>query len=45
MGPDHDRTFRIEVFIGEESWGTAEGASKKGAAQNAAKQALERVKK
>lgn len=44
-GPDHARTFELEVFVGEESWGVATGNSKKGAAQNAAKQALEKVKK
>ncbi len=41
-GPDHNRTFEMEVFIGEDSWGKATGASKKAAAQNAAKQALEK---
>jgi ribonuclease-3 len=44
-GPDHDRTFEMEVFIGDESWGKATGSSKKSAAQNAAKQALKRVEK
>lgn len=44
-GPDHDRTFEMEVFVGDESWGTASGSSKKAAAQNAAKVALEKVKK
>jgi ribonuclease III len=44
-GPDHSRTFEVEVFIGSESWGSASGSSKKNAAQNAARQALERVKK
>ena len=42
-GPDHAREFTMEVFIGEESWGQASGASKKTAAQNAAKQALKKV--
>ena len=44
-GPDHARTFEIEVFVGEDSWGTATGSSKKMAAQNAAKAALTKVKK
>ncbi len=44
-GPDHARVFVMEVFVGEESWGTAEGTSKKMAAQKAAKQALERIEK
>ena len=43
VGPDHAREFTMEVFIGDDSWGTAKGASKKMAAQNAAKQALERI--
>ncbi len=43
-GPDHDRTFEMEVFVGEDSWGCAVGTSKKAAAQNAAKQALEKIK-
>ncbi len=42
-GPDHDRTFEMEVFVGDESWGKASGTSKKSAAQNAAQQALEKV--
>jgi len=44
-GPDHSRTFEMEVFVGEESWGRAIGSSKKSAAQNAAKQALEKIRK
>lgn len=42
-GPDHARVFEVEVFVGEESWGRATGASKKAAAQNAAQKALEKV--
>ena len=42
-GPDHDRVFEMEVRIGEEIWGRAEGSSKKSAAQNAAREALKRV--
>lgn len=43
-GPDHARTFEMEVFVGDQSFGKATGTSKKAAAQNAAKQALEKVK-
>lgn len=42
-GPDHSRTFEIEVFVNDQSWGIATGSSKKIAAQNAAKKALERI--
>jgi ribonuclease-3 len=44
-GPDHARLFEMEVFVGEESWGRASGSSKKSAAQNAAEQALRKIKK
>ncbi len=44
-GPDHSRVFEIEVFVNKQSWGVASGASKKMAAQNAAKQALEKIKR
>ena len=42
-GPDHDRRFTIEVFLGAESLGTGTGKSKKDAEQAAAAQALERI--
>lgn len=42
-GPDHERVFEVEVCVGDQSWGRAVGSSKKLAAQNAAKQALEKV--
>ena len=42
-GPDHDRRFTIEVFLGVESLGTGTGKSKKDAEQAAAAQALERI--
>ena len=45
QGPDHARCFTVEVFVGEKSWGRAEGPSKKSAAQNAARAALERIDK
>lgn len=40
MGPAHDKTFEIEVFINNKSYGIGQGKSKKEAQQNAAKQAL-----
>lgn len=42
-GPDHDRRFTIEVYIGGESYGVGTGRSKKEAEQAAAAQALERI--
>ncbi len=42
-GPDHDRRFTVEVFLGAESLGTGTGRSKKDAEQAAAAQALERI--
>jgi ribonuclease-3 len=42
-GPDHDRRFTIEVFLGSESLGTGTGKSKKDAEQAAAAQALEHI--
>jgi ribonuclease-3 len=42
-GPDHDRTFTIEVFIGKESYGCGIGKNKKDAEQAAAAQALPRL--
>lgn len=40
-GPDHHRTFTIEVFAGSEQLGTGVGNSKQAAAQAAARAALE----
>jgi ribonuclease III len=42
-GPDHDRTFTIEVFIGNDSYGYGTGKNKKDAEQAAAAQALPRL--
>ncbi|MBZ0253309.1 MAG: ribonuclease III, partial [Candidatus Methylomirabilis sp.] len=39
-GPDHDRTFRVEITIQGEPWGLGVGKSKKGAEQAAAEVAL-----
>jgi ribonuclease-3 len=41
-GPDHDRTFTIEVLIGDESCGVGTGKTKKAAEQAAAGQAYEK---
>ena len=38
-GPDHDRAYTAEVFLGGKSWGTGEGRSKKDAEQEAARAA------
>jgi ribonuclease-3 len=42
-GPDHDRRFTVEVFLGADSLGVGIGRSKKDAEQAAAAQALERI--
>ncbi len=39
-GPDHDRHFKVGVFLGEEKAGEGEGSSKQEAQQEAAKNAL-----
>jgi len=42
-GPDHQKTFRVRVLMGERVLGTGEGHSKKEAEQNAAQRALEEM--
>ncbi len=42
-GPDHQKTFEVEVSIKGAPWGTGRGASKKEAQQEAAKKALEKM--
>jgi ribonuclease III len=42
-GPDHDRTFTVEVFIGRKSYGLGSGKNKKDAEQAAAEQALQHL--
>lgn len=42
-GPDHDRTYHVEVFLGEEMFGRGEGRTKKSAEQQAAMVALEKL--
>jgi len=39
-GPDHDKKFRVAVYIGDEALGQGEGFSKKEAEQHAARDAL-----
>ncbi len=41
VGPDHDRTFISQVFVGEASAGSGMGKTKKEAQQNAAMHAIE----
>ncbi len=45
VGPDHDKTFTVNIFIQNELYGVGHGKSKKDAEQNAAKQALEVLEK
>jgi len=42
-GPEHSKTFTIEVRVGSDWIGQAEGLSKKSAAQNAAREVLHRL--
>ena len=42
-GPDHDKTFAVEVRIGEKRIGAGTGKSKKEAEQAAARDALSRM--
>lgn len=43
-GPDHDKTFTVQAFIGREVWGVGQGHSKQAAAQAAANVAVVRAK-
>jgi len=43
-GPDHDRTFRVAVYLGKKMLGQGAGKSKKEAEQSAACAALETLK-
>ena len=42
-GPDHQRTYRVEVRCGDASLGCGSGRSKKAAEQEAAREALDRL--
>ena len=44
-GPEHDKVFQVEVYMDQEKIGTGEGRTKKAAEQNAAYQALLKLKK
>jgi len=39
-GPDHDKSFRVSAYIGEEEYGVGSGRTKKGAEQVAAYQSI-----
>mgnify|MGYP003683221683 CR=1 FL=1 len=43
-GPDHARSFEVEVHLNDELWGRGTGPSKKNAAQSAAEDAFKKVK-
>ncbi len=42
VGPDHDKTFWVEVVVGRETLGLGSGKSKQAAEKDAARQALEK---
>jgi len=42
-GPDHSRVYTVEVWVGDESFGTGSGSNKQTAAQAAARAALDKV--
>jgi len=42
-GPDHDRSFTVEVVVGKKALGTGVGKNKKAAEQHAAARALRRI--
>lgn len=44
-GPDHNKVFKMEVFIGSKSFGSGTGKSKQEAEQNAAKFAIQHWEK
>lgn len=44
QGPEHSKVFTMEVRIGRETVGQAEGVSKKNAAQNAAREGITRLR-
>lgn len=44
-GPDHDKIFTMGVFLGEKEYGRGSGSSKQRAEEEAAKEALTKIKK
>lgn len=43
-GPDHDKSFFVKLYIGDEEYGSGQGHTKKAAEQRAAYEALCRIK-
>lgn len=43
-GPDHDKRFRVGVYVNDQKYGEGEGDSKQKAEQGAAEEALEKLK-
>lgn len=43
QGPDHEKTFTVQVIVNDEIWGEGEGSSKRRAAQSAAANAMLRA--
>lgn len=44
IGPDHDKTFEMSVYVGDKEWGKGKGSSKQKAEEAAAKKALNKIK-
>lgn len=44
-GPDHDKTFTMKVMVNDIDFGTGKGSSKQRAEENAANEALNKIKK
>ena len=44
-GPDHNKVFYVEAYIGENCYGTGKGRTKKAAEQEAAYQAILKLRK
>ncbi len=42
-GPDHEKNFKVGVFLNDKLWGEGQGKSKQKAEQNAAENALEKM--
>jgi ribonuclease-3 len=42
-GPDHEKTFKVAVLLGEKLWGEGMGKSKQRAEQSAAEEALHKI--
>ena len=44
-GLDHEKSFKVAVYLGEKKWGEGVGRSKQKAEQNSAKEALDKILK